>query len=138
MDIRYGEDADHAYLLNHDHHVDPDWIRRCILDRQYILATEGPQKAGFLRFSMFWGKIPYMDLVWVSESYRRQGVGSGMFHFWEQEMKKRGATILMTSSMHDEPEPQEWHRRNGFRPSGQLTFGKLQEPPEVFFVLDLV
>jgi hypothetical protein len=36
-----------------------------------------------------------------------------------------------------EPEPQAWHRRNGFVEAGALTFGKLEPTPEVFFVKDL-
>ena len=86
---------------------------------------------------MFWGNIPYMDLIRVLEIHRQRGVGSGLLRFWEREMKKRGAKTLMTSSMTDEPEPQIWHKRNGFRECGQLTFGRQQPTPEVFFVKDL-
>jgi GNAT superfamily N-acetyltransferase len=60
---------------------------------------------GFLRFSLFWGTVPYLDLIWVLQNDRRQGVGSVLFDFWEREMKKRGAKVLMTSSVRDELEP---------------------------------
>lgn len=52
-------------------------------------------------------------------------------------MREAGASLVMTSSMADEPEPQAWHRRNGFVESGSLTFGRLQPTPEVFFVKPL-
>ncbi len=138
MGVRGGQDADFMWLVGNDPNVDPEWIKRCLHHGEYILETEGSENRGFLRFSMFWGNIPYMDLIWVVEGHRRQGVGSGMFRFWKQEMAHRGARILMTSAMENEPEPQAWHRRNGFKASGQLTFGKLEQTPEVFFVLDLV
>ena len=52
-------------------------------------------------------------------------------------MRSTGATVLMTSSMSDEAEPQVWHERNGFERSGTLTFGNYQLTPEVFFVKTL-
>jgi ribosomal protein S18 acetylase RimI-like enzyme len=138
METRYGQEGDIDWLIAHDPHVRPEWIRRCILQREYVLACNGAARIGYLRFSMFWGNIPYMDLIWVVQSHRRQGAGTAMFRFWEQDMRRCGAKLLMTSSMDNEPEPQAWHQRNGFRQSGSLTFGKVEQTPEVFFVLDLV
>jgi len=43
----------------------------------------------------------------------------------------------MTSAMEDEPKPQKWHERNGFKKSGELTFGKVQNTKEIFFIKDL-
>lgn len=60
-----------------------------------------------------------------------------MFSFWEREMRRENYKVLMTSSQENEPEPQAWHRRNGFAESGQLTFGQQQTVPEIFFVKDL-
>jgi len=137
MDIRYGQASDFEWLQEHDKHVNAEWISRCLHHGEYILAADEQNRKGFLRFSMFWGNIPYMDLIWVLKNYRQHGVGSGLFSFWEKEMKKRGTKTLMTSSMMDEPEPQVWHKRNGFKECGQLTFGQEQPTPEVFFVKDL-
>ena len=52
-------------------------------------------------------------------------------------MKQMGAKILMTSSVAEEKRPQEWHYRNGFEESGQLTFGQHDPSPETFFVKNL-
>lgn len=137
MDIRYGQDSDFVWLQEYDKHVNSEWINRCLHHSEYIIAVDAQDRKGFLRFSMFWGNIPYMDLIWVLEPYRQRGIGNNLFHFWEKEMKQLGAKILMTSSMMDEPEPQMWHKRNGFRKCGQLTFGQQQPTAEVFFVKDL-
>ncbi len=137
MDIRYGQESDFGWLQEHDKDVNPEWINRCLHLGEYIIAVDGQDRKGLLRFSMFWGTIPYMDLIWVLKAYRQHGIGSGLFHFWEREMKKRGAKTLMTSSMMNEPEPQVWHERNGFTKCGQLTFGQQQQTLEVFFVKDL-
>lgn len=137
MDVRYGRKSDFEWLRKNDDQVSSEWIGRCLDHAEYVLSLEGPQRIGFLRFSLFWGIVPYMDLIWVMENHRRQGVGTALFDFWEQGMKKRGARVLMTSAMSDELEPQTWHKRNGFRECGQLTFGRYQPRPEVFFTKDV-
>ena len=137
MDVRYGQRTDFEWLRDNDDEPNSEWIVRCLEHDEYIVSLNGLQRSGFLRFSMFWGTIPYMDLIRVVENYKRQGVGTALFDFWEKEMRQRGARVLLTSAMADEPEPQAWHERNGFKRCGQLTFGRHQQTPEVFFAKDL-
>lgn len=137
IEIATASAEDIGWLTAHEH-VPEDWIRRCVSHEEYLIARAAARPLGFLRFSWFWGAIPYMDLIYVLADARRQGVGSALFRSWEETMRRKGAKLLMTSSMSDEPEPQAWHRRNGFADSGSLTFGKLQEVPEAFFVKPLL
>jgi hypothetical protein len=43
------------------------------------------------------------------------GIGRALVEQWEIAMRDEGATLLMTSSVSDETEPQAWHKKNGFR-----------------------
>lgn len=104
---------------------------------EYIIAEQEGEPVGFLRFSCFWGTIPFMDLIMVLPGYQRSGIGTALFRYWEATMRETGATLLMTSSQSDEAEPQAWHRRNGFRDAGSVSFGHLQSIPEVFLIKDL-
>tara|TARA_B100002003_G_C14018753_1_gene491341 strand:+ start:682 stop:921 length:240 start_codon:yes stop_codon:yes gene_type:complete len=79
-----------------------------------------------------------MDMIWVVPENRGQGAGLQLFNFWEHEMKKEKCFTLLTSSMSDEKEPQEFHKKNGFIECGSLTFGDVQKTPEIFFVKDLI
>jgi GNAT superfamily N-acetyltransferase len=135
--VREAAPRDTTWLLEVDHHVDAAWVQRCIRSGEYLIAEAGDAPCGFMRFSWFWGTVPFMDLIWVAPAHRRAGAGTLLFQAWEKAMRGRGAEVLMTSSMSDELEPQEWHRRNGFVASGQLTFGQAQAMPEVFFVKNL-
>lgn len=137
IETRYANNDDFEWLVQKDNHVSGEWVKRCISHNEYIVAIENGQKLGFLRFSLFWGDIPYMDMIRVKESHQRKGVGTSLFNFWEQEMRAKDAKILMTSSVLHETDPQTWHKRNGFKKSGQLTFGRHEPVPEVFFVKDL-
>lgn len=134
MKVRYGKQSDITWLQKNDAYISDKWIKRCVRHNEYIVAVVNKEIRGFLRFSMFWGKIPYMDLIWVNPDYRQSGIGRELFAFWEKEMKKDGKVTLMTSSMLEESEPQKWHKKQGFRKCGKLTFGNQQPSPEVFFV----
>lgn len=125
------------WLSAQDRHVPEPWVRRCLKHGEYIIAEQDGEPVGFLRFSWFWGSIPFMDLIMVLANRQRSGVGTALFRHWETAMRDAGATLLMTSSQSDEAEPQAWHHRNGFRDAGSLSFGHLQTVPEVFLVKDL-
>lgn len=106
--------------------------------REYYVARFKGKRCGFLRFGYFWGIIPNMEMIGVDENIQRSGLGTAMFNRWEIDMREKGAKILMTSAMSNESEPQTWDRRNGFKESGQISFGNLQTQPEMFLVKDLL
>lgn len=136
MIVRRGCSEDLPWLTAHDD-VRDDWIKRCIHYGEYFVAEQNGELIGFLRFSRFWGKIPYMDMIRVLPSYRRKGVGTALFHAWERAMIEEGARHLMTSSEWAEAEPQAWHRRNGFKAAGSIDLRIVQPSPEIFFVKDI-
>lgn len=135
--VSKADSADIPWLLAHDTHIPEAWLRRCVDLGEYLIAKRDGEPVGYLRFSWFWGTVPFMDQIRIIEKERRRGAGTALVEAWEAEMRAAGATVLMTSSMSDEPEPQAWHRRNGFKDSGRLAFGPAQETPEVFFIKTL-
>lgn len=126
--------ADKEWLLREDNHVGEAWISRCIDLGEYLIAREQGEAVGFLRFSRFWGRIPYMEMIRVLDGHRRSGIGTALFLAWEKEMREGGARLLMTSSECDESRPQDWHRRNGFSETGSIELPGIQTVPEVFFL----
>ena len=124
---------DMAWLVSVDRHVPEQWVRRCIEQREYLVARSDERSVGVLRHSKFWGVIPFMDFIHVEPPLRRRGIGAMLFKEWEAAMRREGASMLMTSSMADELEPQAWHQSNGFRPVGTLSLEPHQSTPEVFF-----
>lgn len=137
IDVTPALPADRDWLLVEDSHIPAEWVGRSISAGEYLVARVNGERRGFLRFSWFWRTIPYMELIRVADTEQRKGIGTALFQRWESDMRSKGVELLMTSSMSDEPEPQAWHRRNGFVESGSLTFGHLQKTPEIFFVKKL-
>ena len=130
MIVRAGESCDVAWLASIDPHIPPIEVERCIAAGEYLVDS---QCRGFLRYAMFWREIPYMELIWVDKPHRGQGIGHALRTRWEHEMRGRGATLLLTSAMADEPEPQRWHVSGGYVRCGELDFGRWQSVGEVFF-----
>lgn len=126
--------ADIDWLIEQDTHVSAAWTVRCVSLKEYCVAVEGEVRGGYLRFSQFWGRIPYLEMIYVDPSWRGVGIGYGLLRAWEDAMRSQGAAMLMTSAMSDEPDALAWHVMNGYERTGELTFGGIQPTPEVFFV----
>ncbi len=134
ISYHFGQFEDLEWLFEHDCHVDHDWIQRCIKHDEYIIALCDESKIGFLRYSYFWGKIPYMEMIWVEEKFRGKGIGRDLFKFWEHQMQAKGIKQLMTSAVSDELKPQLWHEKQGFKKCGEVAFGAFQSSSEQFFI----
>lgn len=134
VEVASASQADIDWLVLEDTNVGQPWVSRCVALGEYLVAREAGEIVGFLRFSRFWGKVPYMEMIRIQPAYRRSGVGTAMFLVWEAAMRAEGARMLMTSSECDESRPQDWHRRNGFTETGAIEFPGLQSVPEVFFI----
>jgi ribosomal protein S18 acetylase RimI-like enzyme len=131
--VRAGQ-ADIDWLVREDASAGAAWVSRCVALGEYLVAREADEIVGFLRFSRFWGRVPYMEMIRVLPGHRRLGVGTALFLAWEEAMRSDGARLLMTSSECDESRPQDWHRRNGFSETGAIELPGLQSVPEVFFI----
>ncbi|NNU69046.1 GNAT family N-acetyltransferase [Rhizobium indicum] len=126
--------ADIDWLAREDASAGAAWVSRCVALGEYLVTREADEIVGFLRFSRFWGRVPYMEMIRVLPGHRRSGVGTALFLAWEDAMRGDGARLLMTSSECDESRPQDWHRRNGFSETGAIELPDLQSVPEVFFI----
>ncbi|MBY4609037.1 GNAT family N-acetyltransferase [Rhizobium sp. 9T] len=126
--------ADIDWLVREDASAGRAWVSRCVALGEYLVAREDSEIVGFLRFSRFWGKVPYMEMIRVLPDHRRSGIGTALFLAWEKAMRGDGTRLLMTSSECDESRPQDWHRRNGFIETGTIELPGLQSVPEVFFI----
>ncbi|ANP87407.1 GNAT family N-acetyltransferase [Rhizobium leguminosarum] len=134
VEVASAGQADIDWLVREDASAGEAWVSRCVALGEYLVAREAGEIVGFLRFSRFWGRVPYMEMIRVLSGHRRSGVGTALFLAWEDAMRDDGARLLMTSSECDESRPQDWHRRNGFSETGAIELPGLQSVPEVFFI----
>ena len=136
MIIELAQSKDKPKIVKLDSHIPPSRLGECIYNGQvYILKDDSIKNGGqnhrlndpvvgVLRYSLFWQTIPFLDLLYLDDAYRRQGFGTQMMHDWEVEMKKRGHKYVMTSTQADESawqfyEKLGYHKVGGFLPPEQ-------------------
>lgn len=117
--IRVATASDLAVLASHDRHVAPDELERLIAQQRVLILEVDGAFAGWLRWGLFWDELPFMNMLYLLEPYRRVGYGRVLVAHWEQAMAARGARTLLTSSLADEP-AQHFYRRLGYVDSGAL------------------
>ena len=130
MEIRYAGPGDVEMIAEYDEHISKDELKNAIAMKRIILLFIGGEYAGWLRFNLFWDNIPFMNLLFLFEEYRRKGFGKELVGFWEREMAELGYRFVMTSSLSDE-EGQFFYRKLGYTDWGALVLPG--EPLEIIF-----
>ena len=117
MIIRHATPADLPFLAENDRHVTPKELDSLIrLGRVFLIEADG-QAAGWLRWNLFWDNTPFMNLLYLLESYRMQGLGRALTRHWEQEMRESGYEAVLTSTQANEP-AQHFYRHLGYTDVG--------------------
>ncbi|MGB3754189.1 MAG: GNAT family N-acetyltransferase [Parerythrobacter sp.] len=126
-----------AWLVSQDTSVDEEWVDRCIGLGEYLIAERHQRPIGFLRWSRFWGKVPYIDMIYVSPLAQGTGAGRLLLSHLEKVAGGSGIEIIMTSCESDEREAFDWHFTQGFKPVGEIEVPTIQTSRELFLVKHL-
>ena len=135
MKIEYGSEVNFQFILDNDRHVSKELIENKLKEKEIIIASDEDNKIiGWLRYSYFWDNTPFMNMLYINENYRNNGIGKELVLFWENEMKKKGYELLMTSTLSNE-EAQNFYRKLGYKDSGSLLLPN--EPLEIIFIKNI-
>ena len=115
--IRTAAASDLSFLSEHDRHIPLAELDHAIRLGRILLIECGDQPVGWLRWGMFWDNTPFMNMLFLLEGYRMQGLGRMLVACWEQNMASAGHTLLMTSTQANEA-AQLFYRRLGYRDIG--------------------
>lgn len=128
VQIRIASPADINDLHTYDHHISKQELLNSInLNRVYI-AEENGTFLGWLRYNLFWDNTPFMNMLYLLDGNRGKGYGRKMVEHWEDEMKKQGHEVVMTSTASDEY-AQHFYHKLGYRTIGGFTL--TDDPYEV-------
>jgi len=100
--IRLATNEDIAFLVRHDEHIAPALFAQKLERREIYVACEGGKLIGWLRYSLFWDMIPFMNMLELLPEYRGKGLGRQLVLFWEEEMRAQGHKRVMTSTQQNE------------------------------------
>ncbi|GBG08237.1 putative GNAT family N-acetyltransferase [Paenibacillus agaridevorans] len=106
-------------------------------NQEIILAKDDEDLIGYLRLEYLWSKYPYIGLIMVHPDYRGKGLGKRLLKYVEEHLKSKGLKTIYSSSQVNEADPQEWHRKMGFKECGIINGINEGKIGEVFFVKEL-
>ena len=115
--VRFAGMEDLDWLAGHDAHISRNVLEDSIRLRRVLVACRGETPVGWLRFCLFWDNTPFMNLLYLLEDYRMQGLGRALTHHWEQQMRERGYEAVLTSTQANEP-AQHFYRHLGYQDIG--------------------
>ena len=135
IEIRYAAESDKPFWYTLDRHLPERRWPVKVRDRQaYVLLEDGVPK-GILRYNLFWDNTPMCTMLYIDPAHQRQGLGTLLMRFWEEDMKNRGYGMLLTSTQVDES-AQHFYRKLGYKDCGGLTVDipGYEQPMELFLV----
>jgi GNAT superfamily N-acetyltransferase len=104
-------------LSDYDKHISANVLSRKIKGGEVYVACLGDDFVGWLRWSLFWDNTPFMNMLFVLDGYRGQGVGKKLTLFWEEQMGAAGYKTLMTSTQQNET-AQHFYTHLGYQAVG--------------------
>ena len=133
LEIKYVEDTDKEFWYSLDKHLPEVEFNKKVRDKQgYVLFDDG-NPVGLLRYNLFWDNTPFCTMLFVDWSKQKKGYGRALMQFWEEDMKKQGYGMVMTSTQVDE-EAQHFYRKLGYKDCGGFTVDipGFEQPMEMF------
>ena len=119
IEIRYLNNDDKKFWYSLDRHLpEAEFDSKVRTKTGYVLLKDG-KPAGLMRYNLFWDNTPFCTMMFVDEEYRGQGLGTKLMRNWENDMKSRGYTLLLTSTQSDET-AQHFYRKLGYTDCGCL------------------
>lgn len=138
IQIRHALNEDINYWFNLDKYISVKEFSRKINDKMAFVLLENNHIIGVLRYNLFWDSIPFCNIIFIDKKYQNNGYGKILMTFWEEEMKKDGYEIVMTSTSVNE-NSQHFYRKLGFCDAGGLiiNISKYKQPMEIFFIKEI-
>lgn len=115
--IRPAALTDLPFLAEHDRHVTPAELDNIIRLGRILLIEADGERVGWLRWNLFWDNTPFMNLLYLLDGHRMQGHGRALVRHWEQQMRERGYSTVMTSTQANEA-AQHFYRHLGYADIG--------------------
>lgn len=136
--IREVKSSDKDFWYTLDGHLPLKEFKHKVRDKMGYVILDKDQPVGIMRYNLFWDNTPFLNLIYFDEVNRNKGYGTKAIKFWEEEMKKQGFHMLMTSTQVDEM-AQHFYRKMGYKDCGCLVveIPQFAQPMEMFMIKEI-
>lgn len=102
VEIRYLTASDKEFWYRLDKHLpETEFENKVRTKRGYVLLLD-EKPVGLLRYNLFWDNTPFCTMLYIEEAHQRKGCGGQLIEYWENDMKRQGYGMLLTSTQVDE------------------------------------
>ena len=130
MEIRLAVMEDAETIKKYDFHISNQELKNNIWLKRVYIAEKNGRFVGWLRYNLFWDNMPFMNMLYVLDDYRGNGIGKKLVEYWENNMKLLNYKMVMTSSASNEY-AQHFYNKLGYNTIGGFL---LEDSPfEVIF-----
>lgn len=135
FEIRYATEWDSEFWFTLDKTLNESEFKAKIRDKRgYVINVDG-EPVGVMRYNLMWDFVPFLTLIYLKESFQGKGYGKQVMQNWEDEMRKLGHKMVMTSTQVDE-QAQHFYRKLGYVERGGIFLDNtpLEQPQEMFML----
>ena len=135
MNVEFAKLIDLNKITKIDKHIKTENLKELIEKEQVYILKEKDEIKGVLRYSLFWLKHPFLDLILLAPEVRNKGFGTLMMDKWEKAMKLKGYKYVITSTQADES-AWSFYEKRGYLNKGGF-FPPMQEVKELIYIKEL-
>lgn len=117
--IRGANPGDLDFLRENDRHPTATALLKAVEDGRVLMLGEPGAVKGWLRWSLFWDEHPFLNMIYLFDEHRDNGLGTQLLDAWESEMQAASYTRVLISTASNE-RSQRWYRRRGYVDAGVL------------------
>ena len=77
MEIKIVSDQDKEFVMSIDKHIDDISYANRVYTKSGYVIWEKDRRIGIILHCVIWDRIPFMNLIWLSEEHRGKGFGRG-------------------------------------------------------------
>ena len=103
-----------------DTHIAEPELRSLVAQNRILILEDKGKLLGWLRWNLFWDNTPFMNMLYIVDTRRGEGLGRILVLHWEDEMRQLGYESIMTSTASDEY-AQHFYQKLGYDTIGGFT-----------------
>jgi GNAT superfamily N-acetyltransferase len=121
MKVRYAKEEDFCLIQKLDSLViEPDF-QKWVHNKQVLLIYEDEAFAGWLQYSFFLERIPFINEFYLKPEFRGTGTGTLSLLIWERQMMERMYDKFMTAICADDTALIDFFEQKGYKKIGDIT-----------------
>lgn len=98
IEIRYAELLDKLFWYQLDKHLPQTEFENKVKTKRGYILLENSVPIGLLRYNLFWDNTPFCTMLFIAGDLQGRGCGRRLMEYWEEDMKKQGYGMLLTST----------------------------------------